>query len=279
MNRERFLTRMTTAFLIGCVAAATFGVGATAAPQSGRPKAKSAGKPTVTAPEPAEPAQPEPEPPVLPGTGKLDWTTDYGAALQQAKAENKLVFINFTGSDWCPYCFSLRDEVFVTQDFERYAKRNLVLLEIDFPRRKELPKEQKARNKELASMYRVRGFPTIVVLSPEGKQVGALGYQPGGPRPFLAELNRMREVALRDPNAPPAAPEEPSGRPRLRRSASAPTETPSAADPNQPVSAAAPTAAEPEADAPPAAPEPAAAPAEKPATEAPARPVMRRRKN
>src|SRR5689334_20082390 len=72
------------------------------------------------------------------------WGTGLPAAQAQARKENKLVLINFTGSDWCGWCKKLQKEVFSTKEFEQYAKDNVVLVEIDFPDKKPQTKELKA---------------------------------------------------------------------------------------------------------------------------------------
>ncbi len=114
-------------------------------------------------------------------------------AQREAKAEQKLLLVDFTGSDWCGWCKKLKREVFETPEFKDYARKNLVLLEVDFPRKKELSAAQQTHNQRLAQQYGVQGFPTIVVLNGEGDMVGSMGYTPGGVSAFLAELEKMRE--------------------------------------------------------------------------------------
>src|SRR5262245_30005189 len=74
-----------------------------------------------------------------PATAAVSWLTDLPAAEAQAKAEGKFVLINFTGSDWCGWCMKLRKEVFLKSEFNDYAKTNLILVEVDFPKRKPQP--------------------------------------------------------------------------------------------------------------------------------------------
>jgi thioredoxin-related protein len=124
---------------------------------------------------------------------ELQWQTDLPKAQKQAKAENKLVMIDFTGSDWCPWCIKLNKEVFSKPEFVEYAKKNLVPVEIDFPRRKQQSAEVKKSNRDLQQQYKVEGYPTVVVLNSDGKKVGELGYQPGGPKPFIAELEKLKK--------------------------------------------------------------------------------------
>src|SRR5262245_23175367 len=78
-----------------------------------------------------------------------EWQQDAAKAQAQAKKENKLVLLDFTGSDWCGWCIKLKKEVFDTQEFKDYAAKNLVLVEVDFPKNKEQTAEQKKVNQEL----------------------------------------------------------------------------------------------------------------------------------
>src|SRR5215470_5783784 len=124
--------------------------------------------------------------------GELEWLTDLPKAQAQAKTENKLVMLDFTGSDWCGWCIKLDREVFSKSEFAEYAKKNLVLVEVDFPRNKKQTDELKKANQTLQEKYGIEGYPTIIVLNGEGKKVGQLGYQPGGPKAFIAELEKLK---------------------------------------------------------------------------------------
>jgi thioredoxin-related protein len=64
----------------------------------------------------------------------------------------------------------------------------LVLVELDFPRGKEQSAELKAQNEALAKQYGVRGFPTILVLSPDGELIEKTGYQRGGPEAYVEHI-------------------------------------------------------------------------------------------
>ncbi len=121
------------------------------------------------------------------------WQTDYKKAQEQAKTDKKLLLVDFTGSDWCGWCIKLHREVFSKPEFQEYASKNLVLLEIDFPRAKTQVDSLKKQNEGLATQYQIQGFPTIVVLNGEGRKVGELGYMEGGPTAFIAELEKLRK--------------------------------------------------------------------------------------
>ena len=121
-----------------------------------------------------------------------DWLHDWNKAQEEAKANHKLLFLNFTGSDWCGWCIKLDKDIFSQPQFKNYAHDNLVLVELDFPRRKAQPTDEKKQNVHLAQQYEVLGFPTIVVLNSNGQKVWQFdGYFPGGPEAFIEQLQKL----------------------------------------------------------------------------------------
>jgi protein disulfide-isomerase len=125
---------------------------------------------------------------------ELAWSTDVPQALAKAKAENKSVLLDFTGSDWCGWCIKFKQEALDTKEFQEYATKNLVLVELDFPRKKEQAAELKAANQSLQEKYHIEGFPTFVVLNKDGKEIGRqVGYQEGGAKAFIAEIERFKK--------------------------------------------------------------------------------------
>lgn len=121
-----------------------------------------------------------------------NWLHDWNKAQEEAKANHKLLFLNFTGSDWCGWCIKFDKDVLSQPQFKNFAHENLVLVELDFPRRKSQPTEEKKQNVQLAQQYEVLGFPTIVVLNSSGQKVWQFdGYFPGGPEAFIAQLQKL----------------------------------------------------------------------------------------
>ena len=105
-----------------------------------------------------------------------------------------MVLMDFTGSDWCGWCIKFDKEVFATKEFADYAAKNLVLVQLDFPRRKEQSADLKKTNTALQSKYDVSGFPTLVVLDKDGKVAGKqVGYLEGGPKAFIAKIKEFAE--------------------------------------------------------------------------------------
>ena len=124
----------------------------------------------------------------------LTWLTSVPDAQAQAKKESKLVLLDFTGSDWCSWCKKLDAEVFSQQQFADYAKKNLVLVEVDFPTQKKLDAALVTANAALKAKYKVTGYPTLVVLKPDGTVVwNQVGYMEGGPKAVIAKLDEAKK--------------------------------------------------------------------------------------
>ena len=124
--------------------------------------------------------------------GDLKWHTDLNKAIEISIESEKPIFMFFTGSDWCGWCIRLQKEVFFKPDFVKWAKENLVLVELDFPRRKKLEESLKQQNENLRQMFAVRGYPTGWFVVPEieenkvnFKRLGSQGYVAGGPKNWI----------------------------------------------------------------------------------------------
>jgi len=117
----------------------------------------------------------------------LTWYTDVAKANEISKATNKPLFALFTGSDWCVWCKRLQKDVFSKPEFIQWANKNVVLLELDFPRSKQLSPEMMQQNASLQQAFNVQGYPTIWVfyLHPKAtnsfdiEALGSLGYPQG----------------------------------------------------------------------------------------------------
>ena len=123
-----------------------------------------------------------------------EWMTDFAKAQEKAKKEKKLLLLDFTGSDWCPPCKALHKNVFSSKEFADFAKTNLVLVEVDFPRRKPQTPEQKQANAELAKKHDIDSYPTIIVLDSTGKQLSKESGYGGEPATqYVAKLKKLKK--------------------------------------------------------------------------------------
>jgi protein disulfide-isomerase len=119
------------------------------------------------------------------------WSTDYPKALEQAKKEKKVVLLDFNGSDWCPPCVALKKQVFETEEFKKFAGEKLVLVDVDFPRRKKQPKDLAAANEKLSEQFKVESFPTILLVDATGKVLlREEGYADESAKDYIAILKK-----------------------------------------------------------------------------------------
>ena len=129
---------------------------------------------------------------------ELEWHTDVSKAIKISMENEKPLFFFFTGSDWCGWCIKLQKEVFFKPEFEKWAKDNLTLVELDFPKRKKLDASLQKQNDELRNMFAVRGYPTGWLVIPEVldkkinfKKLGKLGYVKGGPSAWIQVVENI----------------------------------------------------------------------------------------
>ena len=127
---------------------------------------------------------------------ELVWETNVSKAMEVAAKTKKPLLLFFTGSDWCGWCIRLQKEVLKTPEFSKWAKENVILVELDFPRRSEQSVEIKKQNNELQQAFGIQGFPTVVIANAiikDGKVnfqgLGSTGYVAGGPEAWLAVAN------------------------------------------------------------------------------------------
>ena len=131
------------------------------------------------------------------------WYTDANAAITTAIKEDKKVLLFFTGSDWCGWCIKLQKEVFNTAKFKNWSE-DIILLELDFPRRTAQSDTLKAQNAQLKNMFQVRGYPSVYFINPkeaaEGKinlnNLGKTGYINGGAQKWIKNANSILETAI-----------------------------------------------------------------------------------
>ena len=123
----------------------------------------------------------------------ITWETNYKKALIKAQKENKCLVLYFTGSDWCPWCVKMKEEIFDSSKFAEKTSTYFVFCMIDFPTRSYLSMEEERQNKTLQEKYQIEGFPTLILLDTKGMMISKMGYLPiqGGQyaEEMIAKLN------------------------------------------------------------------------------------------
>lgn len=162
---------------------------------------KSAGKTTKTTKETS--------------TEKLEWHTDLMKVFEISNKTKKPIFAFFTGSDWCGWCKKLQADVFAKPEFITWAQKNVVLLELDYPRFKQLPPDLQQQNQNLQQTFQIAGYPTIWMFTlskPDTSNkfnidaIGSTGYPQGAElgneqKKFLEDVNRLMDAKKNSLNA------------------------------------------------------------------------------
>lgn len=97
--------------------------------------------------------------------GNEGWMVDLDEAYAASEKQGKPIMANFTGSDWCGWCKRLTASVFSKPEFAEWAKKNVILLELDFPKKTEIPEKYRQQNSSLQQAFKVTGYPTVWVFN------------------------------------------------------------------------------------------------------------------
>jgi thioredoxin-related protein len=93
------------------------------------------------------------------------------AEIDRARSENKLLVLEFTGSDWCPACIEFHNRVLSSPEFTSYAKSNLVWVSVDFLEKSKLRPDTEATNRILMEQFKIEPFPTFIALDHAGNEI------------------------------------------------------------------------------------------------------------
>ena len=116
------------------------------------------------------------------------WLTDASQAIEESKLSGKPIFAFFTGKEWCSWCKKLERQVLSKEGFINYAKENLVLLELDFPRgRRNLPQKQI----ELARKFNIKGYPTVILMDSSTNKIAKTGYESMSPIQYVDHVKAL----------------------------------------------------------------------------------------
>ncbi len=132
----------------------------------------------------------------------MHWEVDVKKAADIAISEKKPLFLFYTGSDWCAACKKLHNEVFTQPQFREWAKKNVVAVELDFPRNKQPDERYHQTNTQMKEMFGITGYPTVVFATAAKNKyglyytrIGSMGYMAGGPDVWLKTADQFLPAA------------------------------------------------------------------------------------
>ncbi|MFT7484810.1 MAG: thioredoxin-related protein, partial [Candidatus Paceibacteria bacterium] len=135
-----------------------------------------------------------------PAIASEGWIADFDQAVKIAKEQKKDLLVDFTGSDWCGYCIKLDKEVFAHEVFTASVTADYVLVALDFPKSTEAKAKvpDAGRNQEIARKYGISGYPSVLLMTPDGVVFGRTGYRKGGADAYVEHLTELRSTGRRD---------------------------------------------------------------------------------
>ncbi|MFK8055312.1 MAG: thioredoxin family protein [Saprospiraceae bacterium] len=86
-------------------------------------------------------------------------TDKLSVALERAKAEDKMVFIDFYTS-WCLPCKLMDEDVFTDKEFGDYMNQHFISVKID---------AEHGNGPNLAALYGVKSYPTLLFVDLNGR--------------------------------------------------------------------------------------------------------------
>ena len=120
------------------------------------------------------------------------WYDNLDEAMKESERLHRPIFALFTGSDWCPWCVKLEKEILSKPEFQNYAAKHFIMFKVDELRKKKMPQEVAAKNREYLNKYGIRGFPTVLILDKKGRYLTQTGYRAGGPEKYIEHLKYIQ---------------------------------------------------------------------------------------
>ncbi len=127
------------------------------------------------------------------------WTDDIIVGAERAQQEDKMLLLNFTGSDWCVWCQKLESNIFTDPEYVEWANENLVQVFLDFPNSIDQSKRVVRQNQALQQFFGIRGYPTIMVLDSSLNPLLQTGYLDIDAKGYVQHLRDDRNINLTSP--------------------------------------------------------------------------------
>ena len=105
---------------------------------------------------------------------KAKWLTDYDDAKAESAKFDLPILLLYTAPDWCHYCVVFEENILEEDEFEDYARSNLVLLLADFSKPGDAD-DWAEDYPQLAKDFPVGGLPGTYLISTSGEKLGKIG--------------------------------------------------------------------------------------------------------
>lgn len=121
---------------------------------------------------------------------QVEWMQDLEKASTLAKAQNKLLLVEFTGSDWCRACLIQKKRVLSQLEFEEWVQKHCIAVEVDVPHdvKRVGGHAQKQKNEKICEAYDIKNFPSLMLMTPDKIMVGGYRGAHRSPEAAIAAL-------------------------------------------------------------------------------------------
>ena len=131
--------------------------------------------------------------PITNTADSIGWVQSFDDAVALSENSGKPIMLVFSGSDWCSYCQLLEQEVLRTPEFEAWSSDRVIKVMVDFPKYSSQSSEVAIQNQNLKQHFagNLKGYPTVLMIEPNGMVIGRTGYVAGGPMPWISKADSI----------------------------------------------------------------------------------------
>ena len=125
------------------------------------------------------------------------WIVHYEDSLKKATEEHKDLLLLFTAPDWIPLCQAFDDKILNQSAFLDPIVANFIPVRLEFPRFRIQSDQEKKQNEILMRVYRVSGFPALILSDEKGRPYAVTGFQPMSPKSYVEGIVQFRTTRAR----------------------------------------------------------------------------------
>lgn len=133
--------------------------------------------------------------------GEISWLPTIQATEQAAQQQQRDVYLLFTGTDWCPACQHLHDNILTSDLFADWTKDKFIPAEQIMPRKPDATKPNIVELYALMKKYHVDSFPTAVICTPDMRPYAKVMSSAASPQEYIKRLEDALAVKAQFQNA------------------------------------------------------------------------------
>lgn len=120
--------------------------------------------------------------------GEISWLPTIQETEQVAQQQQRDVYLLFTGTDWCPACQHLHDNILTSDSFADWTKDKFVPAEQIMPRKPVATEPNIVELYALMKKYHVDSFPTAVICTPDMRPYAKIMSSAATPQEYIKRM-------------------------------------------------------------------------------------------